>query len=98
MLGISSMIESRRRPVALVPRFTTKVPELEQGSTNQDPAAVMLFFRNAGLGISLPTIQMPMSAYVQHSPSALSPPEGPETTTRVPRAEASAARRSPTCG
>ena len=29
-----------------------------------------------------------MSAYVQHPTSALSPPEGPETTTRVPRAEA----------
>jgi hypothetical protein len=31
----------------------------------------MLSFRNMGLGISLPTIQMPMSASVQHSPSAL---------------------------
>ena len=32
------------------------------------------------------------------SPSALGPPEGPETTARAPRVEASVASRSRTCG
>jgi hypothetical protein len=63
--GIADPRKSRERTCR---SKAPSLPMVEQHSTNQDLVAVMLFFRNAGLGNSLPIIQMPMSAYMQQWP------------------------------